>query len=67
MCTIDVYDELGKVSGKVALPAVLRDDVSTCGFWKQGTTAMFDVRIVNLDAGSCLCMMPKKYLAKAEK
>ena len=28
---------------------------------------MFDIRIVNLDAGSCLCMTPKKSLAKAEK
>ena len=32
-----------------------------------GTTAMFDIRIVNLDAGSYLHMMPKNYLAKAEK
>ena len=28
---------------------------------------MFDIRIVNLDAGSYLRMMPEKSLAKAEK
>ena len=28
---------------------------------------MFDIRIVNLDAGSYLCMTPKKAVAKAEK
>ena len=28
---------------------------------------MFDIRIVNLDAGSYLCMTPEKALAKAEK
>ena len=27
---------------------------------------MFDIRIVNLDAGSYLCMMPENVLAKAE-
>ena len=28
---------------------------------------MFDIRIVNLKAGSCLCMTPEKALAKTEK
>ena len=28
---------------------------------------MFDIRIVNLDAGSYLCMTPEKALAKVEK
>ena len=28
---------------------------------------MFDIRIVNLDTGSYLCMAPEKALAKAEK
>ena len=28
---------------------------------------MFDIRIVNLNGGSCLCMMPEKAPAKAKK
>ena len=28
---------------------------------------MFDIIIFNLDANSCLCITPKKALAKAEK
>ena len=50
---------------QVQVPAESREDVSTHGFWKQGTTAMFDIRIVNLDAGSYLRMTPEKALSKA--
>ena len=42
-------------------------DVSAHGFWKRGTTAMFDIRIVNLDVGSYLRMTPEKARANAEK
>ena len=52
---------------QVVVPAELRSDVSAHGFWKRGTTAMFDIRIVNLNAGSYLSMMPEKALANAEK
>ena len=38
--------------GQLVVPAYSRKDVSAHSFWKRGTTAMFDVRIVNLDAGS---------------
>ena len=38
--------------GQVEVPAESRVDVSANGFWKRGTTAMFDIQIVNLDAGS---------------
>ena len=41
---------------QVQVPAESRADVSTQGFWKWGTTAMLDIRIVNLDAGSYLRM-----------
>ena len=53
--------------GQVVIPAESGADVSTHSFWKWGTTAMFDIRIVNLDAGSYLCMTPEKALAKSEK
>ena len=51
---------------QVQVPAESRADVSAHGLWKRGTTAMFDIRIVNLRAGSYLCMTPEKALAKAE-
>ena len=53
--------------GQIGVPAESRADVSAHGFWNQGTTAMFDIKIVNLDAGSYLRMTPEKALAKAEK
>ena len=34
--------------GQVQVPAELRADVSAYGFYKWGTTAMFEIRIVNL-------------------
>ena len=37
---------------QVEVPTELRADISAHSFWKQGTTAMFDIRIINLDAGS---------------
>ena len=52
---------------QVVVPAESREDVSAHVFWKPGTTAMFDIRIVNLDAGSYLRMTPEKAIAKAEK
>ena len=45
---------LERRSGQVEVPAELRADVSTHGFWKRGTTAIFDIIIVNLDIGSYL-------------
>ena len=57
---------IGK-TGQVVVTEELRSDVSAHSFWKRGTTAMFDIRIVNLDAGSYLRMMPEKAFAKAEK
>ena len=58
---------LARRSGLVEVPAESRTDVSANGFWKGGTTAMFDIKIANLDAGSYLRMTLEKALAKAEK
>ena len=54
-------------SRHVKVPAESRVDVSANVFWKRGTIAMFDFRIVNLDAGSYLLMTPEKALAEVEK
>ena len=53
--------------GQVVVPAESRVDVSAHGFWKRGTTAMFNILIFNLDAGSYLRITPEKMLAKADK
>ena len=53
--------------GQVVVPAESHAHVNAHGFWKQGTTAMFDIQTVNLDAGSYLRMTPEKALAKPEK
>ena len=65
--TVNEVSRLVGQPGKVVVPADLRADVSAHGFWKRGTTAVFNIRIVNLDAGSTLRMTPEKALAKAEK
>ena len=64
---MDGADRLAGRPGQVQVPAESRADVSAHGFWKRGTTAMFDIQIVNLDAGSYLHMTPGTALAKAEK
>ena len=55
---------LSRRPGQVEVPAELRADVSAHGFWKRGTTTIFDIRIVNLDAGSYLCMTSENALSK---
>ena len=65
--SINGVHELVRRLGKVAVAAESREDVSAHDFWKRGTTTMFDIIIVNLDAGSYLRMMPEKALAKADK
>ena len=42
-------------------------DDKSHGFWKRGTTALFDVCIIQLDAEYYLCMTPEKALAMVDK
>ena len=65
--TVNRADRLAGHPRQVVVPAESRADVSAHGLWKRGTIAMFDIRIVNLDAGSYLRMTPENPLAKAEK
>ena len=46
-----VFQASGDGAGGVA-PKETRDDVGAHGLWRRGNTALFDVCIVNLDAGS---------------
>ena len=65
--TVNGADMLVGQPGQVKVPADSRADINAQGFWKQGTTAIFDIRMVNLDTDSSLHMIPEKALAKAEK
>ena len=65
--TVNREARLLRQLGQVVVPAESRADVSAHGFWKQDTTAMLNIRIVNLNAGSYLRMTPEKALAKADK
>ena len=65
--TVNEADRLVGRPVQVQVHADSRVDVSAHGFWKRGTTSMFDIRIFNLDAGSYLRMTPEKALSKAEK
>ena len=65
--TVNGAATLAGQPGQVVVPSELRAYVSAHGFWKRGTNVMFDIRIVNLDTGSYLCMTPEKTLSKAEK
>ena len=65
---ISLYRLGYSVATQVAVvTAESRDDVSAYGFWKRGTTVMFDIRTVHLDAGSYLLMTPENDLEKVEK
>ena len=55
------------MKGQEIEPDESRADVSVHGFSEWGTTALFDMRIVNLDGGSYLCQTSTKALATADK
>jgi hypothetical protein len=48
-------------------PPDLRGDVAVHGFWRRGTTAIFDVRVTDTDAPSNRGLDPAKILKKHEK
>ena len=43
--TVNGADRLVGQPGQVVVPAESRAEVSAHGFWKRGTTAMFDIQI----------------------
>ena len=45
----------------------MQADVRDHVFWKWGTTSLFYIYIINLEAGSYLHMTPENMLAKADK
>ena len=57
---------MARKPGQVAVPAESRSDVSAHIFWNLGTTIMFNIRIVNFDAGSYLHMTPGKDIEKTD-
>ena len=63
--TVNMVAVLARRSVQVHVPVESRADISAHRFWKRGATAMYDIRIFILDAGSYLRMTPEKSLAKA--
>ena len=53
--------------GHAPVPAKSRADASVHGFWNWVNSALFDMQIVNLDAGSYLCQTSEKAPATEEK
>jgi hypothetical protein len=49
------------------LPPDLRGDVAAHGFWKRGTTAIFDIRVTDTDTPSARGLDPAKILKRHEK
>ena len=53
--------------GQATVSGESRADISAHGFWKWGTTAFLDMRIVDLDVVSYLYQTSARALARAEK
>ena len=49
------------------MPGDSRADISVHGLWKWGTTALFEMQIFNLDAGSYLRQTSTKALTTTDK
>ena len=54
-------------TGQAAVPSESQADASVHGFWKWGTTTLFDMQIVKLYAGSYLIQILAKALATSKK
>ena len=57
---------MGGGPGQVTVSVESQADVIVHVFWKRVTTAIFGVRIINLDAGSYLNMTPQKEFFKSQ-
>jgi hypothetical protein len=57
----------GRGQGVPGTDPELRGDVAVHGFWRRGTTAIFDVRVTDTDAPTYRNQDPRKVLEKHEK
>ena len=57
----------GAPQGNNNPPQELRGDVAVHGFWRRGTTAIFDIRVTDTDAASYRRKDPAKVLGDQEK
>jgi len=62
----DVIPAAGANPPHGSLPPALRGDVAVHGFWRRGTTAIFDVRVTDTDAAYHRHRDPAKILARHE-
>ena len=63
----DEQDDDEGMTGQETFPDGSRAYVLVHGFWKWGTTNLFEIQIVNLYTGSYLRQASAKALATAEK
>ena len=61
----EVKEYIESAKGRTTVPGESWADVSVHGFWKWGTYAIFNMQIINLDAGSYLRQTSAKSLAMA--
>jgi hypothetical protein len=60
-------DSQGSTGASTEVPPDLRGDIAAHGFWRRGTTAIFDVRVTDTDAPSNKGVDPTKILKRHEK
>ena len=63
----DRNEDVKGETGHATVPDDSQADACIYAFWKWGTSALFDMRIVNLDSGSYLHQTSAKDLETAEK